>query len=104
MTKRLKSRRRRDRPSRERTCPYLPGPPEAELVGICDPDPAKADKAKELGTTYYKDARELLGKVDAVSIATPTSTHYAVAREFLAAGFIPSWKNRSRQSWKRRMS
>ena len=45
--------------------------PEAELVGISDLDPAKEDKAKELGTVYYKDFRDLLGKAEAVSIATP---------------------------------
>lgn len=60
--------------------------PEAELVGISDMDPAKEDKAKELGTAYYKDYRDLLDKVEAVSIATPTSTHYEVAKEFLKAG------------------
>lgn len=59
---------------------------ESELVGISDTDPAKAEKAKELGTTYFQDPRELIGKVEAVSIATPTSTHYAVAKEFLKAG------------------
>lgn len=58
---------------------------ECELVGISDSDPAKAEKAKELGTVYYKNPLELIGKVDAVSIATPTSTHYAVAKEFLKA-------------------
>lgn len=60
--------------------------PDSELVGICDQDPAKAEKAKELGVAYYKTPRELIGKVDAVSIATPTSTHYQVALEFLKAG------------------
>ena len=40
--------------------------PESELVGISDLDPAKEDKAKELGTAYYKDFRDLIGKVDAV--------------------------------------
>ena len=60
--------------------------PEAELVGISDQDPAKAEKAKELGAAYYQDPRELIGKVEAVSIATPTSTHYTVAKEFLKAG------------------
>ena len=60
--------------------------PESDLIGICDSDPAKAEKAKELGTAYYKEPQELIGKVDAVSIATPTSTHYAVAKEFLKAG------------------
>lgn len=60
--------------------------PGSELVGISDLDPAKAEKAKELGTAYYKDYRDLLGKVEAVSVATPTSTHYTVAKEFLKAG------------------
>lgn len=60
--------------------------PNAELVGISDQDPAKAEKAKELGTVYYQDPQELIGKVEAVSIATPTSTHYTVAKKFLEAG------------------
>ena len=60
--------------------------PECNLVGIADLDPAKEDKARELGTAYYKDFRDLLGKIDAVSIATPTSTHYAIAKEFLETG------------------
>ncbi len=60
--------------------------PEAELVGISDQDPAKVEKAKEFGTADYQDPRDLIGKVEAVSIATPTSTHYAVAKEFLKAG------------------
>ncbi|MDD5226754.1 MAG: Gfo/Idh/MocA family oxidoreductase, partial [Candidatus Omnitrophica bacterium] len=60
--------------------------PEAELVGISDQDPAKSEKAKELGTAYYQNPKELIGKVEAVSIATPTSTHYVVAKEFLKAG------------------
>ena len=59
---------------------------ESTLVGISDSDPAKAEKAKELGTAYYQDPLDLIGKVEAVSIATPTSTHYTVAREFLKAG------------------
>ncbi|OQA57763.1 MAG: putative oxidoreductase YceM [Candidatus Omnitrophica bacterium ADurb.Bin277] len=57
--------------------------PECSLVGISDLDPAKADKAKELGTVYFKDYRDLIGKVDAVSVATPTCTHFTIAREFL---------------------
>ena len=60
--------------------------PEAQLVGISDLDPAKEDKAKELGTVYYKDFRDLIGKVDAVSVSTPTSTHFEIAREFLKKG------------------
>jgi predicted dehydrogenase len=60
---------------------------ECELVAIVDtnPEAAAAIAAKHacLGLTDY---RELLGKVDAVSIAVPTSLHFAVARDFLQAG------------------
>jgi len=60
--------------------------PEADLIGICDQDPAKEDKAKELGTAYFKDFRDLISNIDCVSIATPTSTHFEIAKEFLKAG------------------
>ncbi|HOG23957.1 MAG TPA: Gfo/Idh/MocA family oxidoreductase [Candidatus Omnitrophota bacterium] len=59
---------------------------ECELTGISDLDPAKEDKARELKTAFCHDYRDLLDKVQAVSIATPTSTHYQVAKEFLKAG------------------
>ncbi|HRY85535.1 MAG TPA: Gfo/Idh/MocA family oxidoreductase, partial [Candidatus Omnitrophota bacterium] len=42
---------------------------ESELVGISDSDPAKQEKARELGTHYYQNPLELIGKVEAVSIA-----------------------------------
>jgi predicted dehydrogenase len=59
----------------------------SQLVGIADPSPAaRAAVAAELGVPAHADYRELLGRVDAVSIVTPTPTHYAVAREFLEAG------------------
>ncbi|EQD52308.1 oxidoreductase domain protein, partial [mine drainage metagenome] len=32
------------------------------------------------------DYRQLLGEVDAVSIVTPTSAHFSIARDFLTAG------------------
>jgi predicted dehydrogenase len=57
-----------------------------ELIGLCDTDAGKATRAEGFSVPFYPDYRQLLGKVDAVSIATPTSTHYAVAREFLSAG------------------
>jgi len=58
-----------------------------EFVGIADPnDAARAAVSAELGVRAYADYRELLGRVDAVSIVTPTPTHYSVAQEFLAAG------------------
>lgn len=59
----------------------------AELVGIADPDPAaRAQLAALLGVAAVADHRELLGRVDAVSVATPTVLHHAIARDFLAAG------------------
>lgn len=58
--------------------------PEAELVGLVDLDKARAvDLATRLGTKAYGDYRELLGKVDAVSIVVPTAAHYEVSRAFL---------------------
>ncbi len=59
--------------------------PEVELIGLCDQDESKKERADALGVPLFKDFRELLGKVDAVSIATPTFTHYSVAKEFLKA-------------------
>lgn len=60
--------------------------PQAELVGVVDTDPAKRERAQALGVPFFEDYRDLFGKVEAVSIATPTSTHAAIAREFLAKG------------------
>jgi predicted dehydrogenase len=61
--------------------------PGCRLVGVADANPAtRAAVAGELGTEAFADWRELLGRVDAVSIATPTPLHHAIAREFLAAG------------------
>ncbi|MDO6459895.1 Gfo/Idh/MocA family oxidoreductase [Granulosicoccaceae sp. 1_MG-2023] len=57
------------------------------LVAVADanPDTARAI-ADPLNTRAVSDYRELLGEVDAVSIATPTRTHFEVASAFLAAG------------------
>lgn len=60
--------------------------PEAELVGICDSNPETKIKADEYQTGFFTDYRDLIGKVDAVSIVTPTFTHHAVAKDFLNAG------------------
>ncbi len=60
---------------------------EAELVAVVDVDEERASAvAKELGTTPYTDYRKLAGMVDAVSIVTPTITHYRIARFFLSKG------------------
>jgi predicted dehydrogenase len=58
-----------------------------ELVGVADPSAGARERiAVELGVAVHVDHRELLGQVDAVSIATPTPLHHAVARDFLGAG------------------
>ncbi len=57
------------------------------LVAVADPRPEARDAlARELGTTAVADHRELLGKVDAVSVVTTTPAHFAIARDFLEAG------------------
>ena len=57
------------------------------LVAVADPRPeAREALALEFGTTAVADHRELLGKVDAVSVVTTTPAHFAIARDFLEAG------------------
>lgn len=61
--------------------------PQAELVAVSDNDAARAAEiAREQGVQAYTDYQSLLGQVDAVSIATPTLSHYAVASFFLSHG------------------
>ncbi len=58
-----------------------------EMVGVCDSDAATADTvARDNGCPAFTDWRELIGKVDMVSIATPTETHCEIACAFLTAG------------------
>lgn len=58
-----------------------------ELVGVVDAD---MDTASEIATQYkttaFADYRDLLGKVDVVSIVVPTTLHLDVARPFLEQG------------------
>lgn len=61
--------------------------PEVELVGVVDTNRPRADEiASANKTRALYDARELAGKIDAVTIAVPTETHLEIARSFLAAG------------------
>ena len=56
----------------------------AELIGVYDSDVNKAKKiAEELNVSAYDDINQLLEKVDAVNIVTPTSTHYTIAKQAL---------------------
>jgi len=56
----------------------------ADLIGVYDSDLVKAKKvAGELNTTAYGEINQLLEKVDAVNIVTPTSTHHNIAKQAL---------------------
>ena len=59
----------------------------AELVGVLDNDGDRAAVvAKENNTTAYTSLEKLLENVQAVSIATPTSTHAEIAEKAIAKG------------------
>src|SRR5690606_38255646 len=58
-----------------------------DYLGACDLDRDTAEKiALEHGGEAFTDWRDLVGKADVVSIATPTETHCEIARAFLEAG------------------
>jgi len=61
--------------------------PQAELVGVVDSVPERAaELAKRLDSRAFTDYREVLDRVQAVSIVVPTPEHFRVARECLSAG------------------
>ena len=58
-----------------------------ELVGIADARPEQARAvAERVGTRAVDDYHDLLGKVDAISVAVPTALHREVASAFLQIG------------------
>jgi predicted dehydrogenase len=58
-----------------------------ELVGVCDLNELQASKvAADLGVQAFKDPKELIGQIDAVTIATITPTHYELTEIFLNNG------------------
>jgi predicted dehydrogenase len=58
-----------------------------ELIGVVDSQAATAESvAQELGVRAYTHHQALLGQVDAVSVATPTTTHCDIGLAFLEAG------------------
>ncbi len=60
---------------------------DCELIGVVDADPETARRvASELGTEAMHDFRQLLGKADAVSVATPTPSHAEIATALLQHG------------------
>ncbi len=61
--------------------------PDATLVGVVDQDHDRAAViARKHGVQVFRDQSDLLRQVDVVSIAVPTSGHYAVAKACLEAG------------------
>jgi predicted dehydrogenase len=58
-----------------------------DLVGVCDVNRARADEiGTKFGAPAFSDARELVGRVDAVTVAVPTVAHVDVGLPFLHAG------------------
>ena len=60
---------------------------QCDVVGVVDArQDAREAVATEVGTRPLADYRDLLGKVEAVSVVTPTPAHFAIARDFLESG------------------
>jgi predicted dehydrogenase len=61
--------------------------PDVDLVGVADIKPERAQEvAANHNTAAFTSASDLLGRVDAVSIATPTVSHVDVALPFVESG------------------
>lgn len=57
------------------------------LIGIFDTDYKRSEEiAQKYGCASYADLRNLLDKVDAASIAAPTTEHFKIAIECIKAG------------------
>lgn len=58
-----------------------------ELVGICDIDKKTVNSlSKELKTKAFTNYKDLIGSIDAATIAVPTKHHYSLSRDLLNAG------------------
>ncbi len=63
--------------------------PEARLIAAVDPDPVQRELAEQrFGLRAWRSVAELLANesIDAVSVAAPTSQHFAISRQLLEAG------------------
>src|SRR5262245_29745732 len=71
----------------ERHCRVYSNMPSVDLVGISD---LGVERGRAVADAYdvpfFEEYHDLLARVDAVSIATPTDTHYSVAVDCLNAG------------------
>jgi predicted dehydrogenase len=60
---------------------------QSELVAVVDTDLNKAEKlAGQYGCKAYEKCEDILGKVDAVTISTPTEHHAEIAKAFIENG------------------
>jgi predicted dehydrogenase len=60
---------------------------DAQLVSVCDINETSGQRvAATFGSAFCADYRELIGKVDAVSLAVPTVAHAEIACALLDAG------------------
>jgi predicted dehydrogenase len=58
-----------------------------EVVGFYDPDDTNAHKAeKEFGITRFTSAAGLIDACDAIDIVSPTTTHFAIAKQAIKGG------------------
>ena len=61
--------------------------PGVELFSVVDIQRKQAEKvAQQFNTGYFLNYKDIIDKVQAVSIAVPTKSHYAIAKDFLQHG------------------
>ncbi len=60
---------------------------EAQVVGFVEPSDTVAEEvARTLGIRRFDSVAQLAAEIECAVVATPTTNHYAVARELLEAG------------------
>jgi UDP-N-acetylglucosamine 3-dehydrogenase len=57
-----------------------------DLIGISDVDIEKKKFAEKYKVKFFEDYRDLLNKVEAAIVTTPTNTHYEIVKDCLNAG------------------
>jgi predicted dehydrogenase len=61
--------------------------PDAELVGVCDPNVWRAQvTAWRTGALAYRDYRQILDRIDAAVVAVPTDKHHEVGLAAMQKG------------------
>jgi len=61
--------------------------PNCTLAAVCDTDPTRLQEiSSNLGVSAYSDYTQILGKVDALSVAVPTNLHHKITLFFLKHG------------------